>query len=88
MFRFVHLSDIHFGQEKKDKTTYIHEDVRNELIRDVQLQAAKHGNADGILVTGDIAYSGKKEEFVGAASAFFLSRVRRLSCWLVTTSWM
>jgi len=67
MFRFVHLSDIHFGQEAKDGTIYIHDDVRRELITDAQLQRRARGPADGILVVGDIAYSGLKTEFEKAA---------------------
>ena len=33
--RFVHLSDIHFGQEKSGDRP-VHEDVRNELLRDCE----------------------------------------------------
>lgn len=31
---FVHVSDIHFGQEKDDKV-HIHADVKQQLITDV-----------------------------------------------------
>ncbi|HLO78907.1 MAG TPA: metallophosphoesterase [Magnetospirillum sp.] len=61
---FVHLSDIHFGQERDD-TVHIHEDVKQQLIADA---AEVLGNlpgrvALGILVTGDIAYSGKRAQY-------------------------
>lgn len=67
MFRFVHLSDIHFGQELKAGTIHIHDDARNELLLDVRQQCRLHGNVDGILIIGDTAYSGKKDEYVRAA---------------------
>ncbi len=65
-YRFIHLSDIHFGQEKHG-TLVFHTDARNKLIDDCAEFASKHGPADGILVVGDIAYSGKQEEYATAA---------------------
>ena len=64
---FVHVSDIHFGQEKDDRV-YIHADVKQQLITDakeVVLNIAG-GVAHGILVTGDIAQSGKWVEYEDA----------------------
>ncbi|KQV53303.1 hypothetical protein ASC95_11180 [Pelomonas sp. Root1217] len=65
---FVHLSDIHFGQER-DQTLYIHNDVKRELIADVArvVRLLPGGAAQGVLVTGDIAYSGKDEQYIDAA---------------------
>jgi hypothetical protein len=34
--RFVHLSDIHFGQENGE-LIYIHDDVRERLLDDVEI---------------------------------------------------
>ncbi len=61
---FVHVSDIHFGQEKDDRV-YIHADVKDQLIADAKEVVSKlgSGGADGILVTGDIAQSGKWTEY-------------------------
>ncbi|ANL57328.1 metallophosphoesterase [Rhizobium phaseoli] len=63
--RFVHLSDIHFGQEKHG-TGPINDDVRRELLRDCK-RMISNGHiiepATGILLTGDVAYSGKESEF-------------------------
>ena len=66
---FVHLSDIHFGQEKGGKI-WIHDDVKNRLIDDVKLVAKKleSGHAAGIIVTGDIAYGGRACEYTAAAA--------------------
>ncbi|MGG5285070.1 metallophosphoesterase [Pseudomonas viridiflava] len=61
---FVHVSDIHFGQEKDDKV-YIHADVKQQLITDAKavVSSIAGGVAHGILVTGDIAQSGKWAEY-------------------------
>lgn len=65
---FVHLSDIHFGQEKGGQVV-INDDAKARLIDDAAAEVAKlaGGRAAGILVTGDIAYSGQKEEYRVAA---------------------
>jgi hypothetical protein len=64
---YVHLSDIHFGQERGgDRIT--HDDVKRELIVDANKQVAEHFGdpATGIIVTGDTAYGGKAEEYTEA----------------------
>ncbi|MES2736610.1 MAG: metallophosphoesterase [Verrucomicrobiota bacterium] len=65
---FVHLSDIHFGQER-DERVHIHADVKNELIRDAQdvVRSLPGGIAHGILVSGDIAHSGVQQQYSDAA---------------------
>ena len=66
---FVHLSDIHFGQENGGNI-WIHNDVKDRLIDDVKLVAKKlqSGRAAGIIVTGDIAYGGREREYTAAAA--------------------
>ena len=66
---FVHLSDIHFGQEKGGRL-WVHNDVKNRLIDDVKLVAnnLESGRAAGIIVTGDIAYGGRAPEYTEAAA--------------------
>ncbi|MCE5268862.1 MAG: hypothetical protein LLG00_13365, partial [Planctomycetaceae bacterium] len=66
-YRFVHVSDIHFGQEKQNGTVVARDDVRTELLNDCRTREKTLGPAEGILVTGDIAFSGKKEEYGRAA---------------------
>ncbi|MGI8465687.1 MULTISPECIES: metallophosphoesterase [Pectobacteriaceae] len=65
---FVHLSDIHFGQERDDRL-HIHGDVKQQLIVDAREVISKiaGGSANGILVTGDIAQSGQWSEYQEAA---------------------
>lgn len=61
---FVHVSDIHFGQER-DESVHIHSDVKDQLIADASamVRSLPGGVAHGILVTGDIAHSGVKEQY-------------------------
>jgi hypothetical protein len=64
---FVHLSDIHF-QRKSGKDHYdLDADLRNELEQDLS-QLNKDFPIKGILITGDIAFSGHAEEFKTAES--------------------
>ena len=65
-YRFIHLSDIHFGQEK-DGTVVIHTDAREKLLEDCASFVAEHGSADGVFVIGDTAYSGAHKEYDTAA---------------------
>ena len=66
---FVHLSDIHFGQEKGGKL-WVHDDVKERLIDDVRLvvEDLESGRAAGIIVTGDIAFGGREPEYKAAAA--------------------
>ena len=66
---FVHLSDIHFGQEKGGRI-WIHDDVKDRLVDDVKIVAKnlESGHAAGVIVTGDIAYGGRASEYTAAAA--------------------
>ncbi|MEH3036311.1 MAG: metallophosphoesterase [Sphingomonas adhaesiva] len=77
---FVHVSDIHFGQER-DHSVHIHDDVKMQLIEDAgELVASLPGGvAQGILVTGDIAYSGTAEQY-DAAALWLDELAERISC--------
>lgn len=71
---FVHLSDIHFGQEKNGGDIVVNNDAKQRLIDDARAEVAKLGaKATGVIVTGDIAYSGKAHEYRNAAE--WLSRL-------------
>ena len=61
---YIHLSDIHFGQEKGG-ILVIHTDVKERLIEDVSRFVAglPGGRTAGVIISGDIAYSGKKTEY-------------------------
>jgi hypothetical protein len=61
---FVHVSDIHFGQER-DHSVHINDDVKLQLIADAGevVRDLPSGVAHGIIVTGDVAQSGKWAEY-------------------------
>jgi len=60
---FIHLSDIHFKYSKDGGIYDLDEDLRNELELDAIKIQKEFGILHGILVTGDIVYSGKPEEY-------------------------
>ena len=62
VYRFLHLSDIHFGQERKG-TLVVHEDVRSALLVDASDLAARRGKADLVIVGGDTAFQGEPDEY-------------------------
>ncbi len=64
---FVHVSDIHFGQERDDRRQ-THNDVKKQVIADAAevVRSLPAGVAHGILLTGDIAFSGTRDEFQAA----------------------
>lgn len=66
---FIHISDIHFGQEKRTGEVIVNDDVKERLITDARTTLDRIGKypAAGIIVTGDIAYAGKVEEYKKAA---------------------
>lgn len=66
---FVHVSDIHFGQEKDDRF-HTHNDVKQQLINDARNVIADipDGVVEGILVSGDIAHSGIWSEYEAAGT--------------------
>ena len=60
---FIHLSDIHF-RKTSGSSTDIDEDLRNAILTDIQYNAKKRlKNIKGVLVGGDIAFAGKREEY-------------------------
>ena len=61
---FLHLSDIHFGQETGSQL-HIHNDVKEGLVEDVAgfVKNEIGSSITGIIVSGDITYSGKEGEF-------------------------
>lgn len=77
---FVHLSDIHFGQEK-DGQAIVNDDVKVRLIEDCRavLKARNPDQIGGAIVTGDIAYSGKQSEYE-AAGAWLDALTEAIGC--------
>jgi predicted MPP superfamily phosphohydrolase len=71
--RLVHLSDIHFTA---GDTWDPDEDQRAELLADVGALVEDGGNVDGILIGGDIAFSGADPEYDVATEWIEAVRVR------------
>jgi len=60
---FVHLSDIHFVKSSNNPAD-IDRDLRDAIITDLDVNAkGVLKNVSGILVSGDIAFSGTKAEY-------------------------
>jgi hypothetical protein len=64
----VHLSDIHFTGSSGTSVQDLDTEVRNELLRDAAALTKGLGGTTGVLVTGDIAFSGQKAEYDRAGS--------------------
>jgi len=59
----IHLSDIHFNKGIAGTPYDLDEDLRNELELDSVRMTGIAGAARGIMITGDIAFSGAAEEY-------------------------
>lgn len=75
----VHLSDIHFTGSSGVSVHDLDADVRNELLRDAAALTKELGGATGVLVTGDIAFSGQRVEYDRAAS-WLVEFCRAIGC--------
>ena len=73
MLRFVHLSDIHFSNRRADFGFDPDRELRNRVIADIALMKDRLGRATGVLVSGDVAFAGKRAEYEDAAE--WLDRV-------------
>ena len=60
----MHLSDLHFQKDTVGHELDRDNDIRNELKADATALCKRLGqNVDAILITGDIAFGGKTEEY-------------------------
>lgn len=73
MLRFVHLSDIHFSNRRANFGFDPDRELQNRVIADIAQMRGKLGPATGVLVSGDIAFAGKRAEYDDAAE--WLDRV-------------
>lgn len=83
----VHLSDIHFTRASGVSVHDLDKNVRNELVLDATKVAKEIGPVTGVLVTGDIAFSGSEVEFEHATNwlRYFCRAIgcREESVWVV-----
>jgi len=67
----LHLSDIHFRRKDKEPLKTYRQDVRAKMLEAIRAHLVKEKPApDFVAVTGDIAFSGKKEEYDEAGEFF------------------
>jgi 3',5'-cyclic AMP phosphodiesterase CpdA len=60
----LHISDIHFREIHVEQPDDPNRALRDDLVRDVKIMRERIGKAaDGILLSGDIAFAGKAKEY-------------------------
>lgn len=59
----LHLSDIHFQKKEDEENRAYREGVQTKLLEVVKTHLKQHKNPDFVVVTGDIAFSGKKQQY-------------------------
>jgi hypothetical protein len=59
---FIHLSDIHFNKKGMDHYD-LDKDLRDQIEKDVARMRPKFTSIKGVLVSGDVAFGGRKEEY-------------------------
>src|SRR6185312_3993249 len=64
--RWLHISDLHFQADPKFDSDV----VTGALLRSIPSLVNRFGKIDIVFVTGDIAYSGKVEEYERATEFF------------------
>jgi hypothetical protein len=83
---FIHLSDIHFNKKWMDHYD-LDRDLRSQIEKDVVRMQPKFTSTKGILVSGDVAFGGKEEEYDEARSWLKilcqLARCREQDVWCV-----
>ncbi len=60
---FLHLSDIHFSKSKIGEPYDLDNDLRHRLEADARIVANKLGPPNATLISGDVAFSGSRDEY-------------------------
>ncbi len=60
---FIHLSDIHFRKGRVGTRHDADEELRDQLAADLRRLAPRFGAISGVIITGDVAWSGHKREY-------------------------
>jgi formylglycine-generating enzyme required for sulfatase activity/predicted MPP superfamily phosphohydrolase/energy-coupling factor transporter ATP-binding protein EcfA2 len=66
----LHLSDIHFRKKKGEDNSTFRRVVQRKTVSKIEEHLKKHEPPDFVVVTGDIAFSGKELEFEEAEEFF------------------
>ncbi len=75
---FIHVSDIHFHPDGHGGFIGVDDDLRRQLVNDVG-RFCRNLTVTGVLVTGDIAFSGTKEQYE-AAQQWLTEICRKAGC--------
>src|SRR5476649_1106937 len=59
----LHISDIHFKKEEAGEPDDPNRGLRDDMIEDVKYMRGRLGAPSMIVLSGDIAYAGRKEEY-------------------------
>ena len=83
--RIAHLSDIHFKNEDKLIGINADDNMREDVVRELIKLTNEYGELNALVVSGDIAYSGKKDEFLIARKWLYsiLERTRSLNAKII-----
>jgi calcineurin-like phosphoesterase family protein len=64
---FIHLSDIHLVKDFSDVSNYdLDLGLRQAILRDIERMKPLFENISGVLISGDIAFAGKLDEYTRA----------------------
>lgn len=77
MLTFIHLSDIHFSPEDNGSQFDLNQRIRQELLLNLSAIPPGSSQYDGVLITGDIAAHGKKDEYETAQA--FLAEIYKVT---------
>lgn len=76
---FIHLSDIHFRENRAGDAHDPDSILRNELQLDLRRLRTRLPKVDGLIISGDVAFAGKPAEYAFAAN--WVENIReQLSC--------
>ena len=63
MLTFIHLSDIHFSKRNDEGQFDLDQQIRRAVIDDLETKPADGAAYDGLLLTGDVGFAGKVEDY-------------------------
>lgn len=63
MLTFIHLSDIHFSKRNDEGQFDIDQQIRRAVSDDIESKPANGAAYDGLLLTGDIGFAGKIDDY-------------------------
>lgn len=76
---FVHLSDIHFRKKRSGTAHDADQEIREALEFDLRRLVPRFGPVNGLIVTGDVAWSGNQSEYT-YADAWIRQIIGHLQC--------